>query len=74
MDRQRLHDTLFAIVVGVVLGVTIWSLSQRGGIETPVSPLQKTPSATEQMIERGELSNAPARFWSTDSTQGKEAQ
>jgi len=90
MDRPRIHNTLFAILVGAVLGVTVWSLSQRTGgsisfdnpiadvvkeqpaAEAPVPIEKKKPSITDRMIERGELSKTPAKFWGKDKAPGQE--
>lgn len=71
MLRDKLVSAAFAIIIGLVLGVTAWSVSVRSGglmrIESPSAVLPQDDGAqddeTKAMIERGELSDHPARFW-----------
>jgi hypothetical protein len=87
MPATKLANALFALAVGVVLGVTAWAVSERAGglvrepgtvsrkaqeITTMARPDEtagataadaESTGRTERMIESGELSDHPARFY-----------
>ncbi len=73
MLRDKLVSAAFALVIGIVLGVTAWSVSVRSGgmmsIESPAierameEALSPQDDETKAMIQGGELSDHPARFW-----------
>ncbi|MBN1283213.1 MAG: hypothetical protein JXA24_05500 [Proteobacteria bacterium] len=73
MANARIHNALFALLVGLVLGITAWSLLQRSGpprlpaIPELAPPAAKAPSRIERMIESGELSREPALFWGPEA-------
>ena len=81
MLKDKLVSAAFAIVVGIVLGVTVWSVSVRSGglmrVESPAierameEAVLPQDDETKAMIERGELSDHPARFWRRGDGEGR---
>ena len=90
MPAMKLSNTLFALVIGIVLGVTAWAVSERSGglVRESDTVTQKTQELaeraraedaaepegadyeasgrTERMIQSGELSDHPAKFYRRD--------
>lgn len=76
---KRRDNIIFGLILGVVIGVTAWSVSARepGLFGTVPVPKKSAPAAeaaapqepskakgkVEQLIERGKLSKKPARFY-----------
>ena len=63
MQRARLHNLLFALVLGVVLGITAWSVLVREPGLFRLAPVLKRmpvqPTATQPPIEAGTPPPAP---------------
>ena len=74
---KRIHNILFALIIGLILGVTVYAIEtqmpQMSARELPVKiqnespPLERTKAAneTEKMIDRGELSNHEGKYYKT---------
>ena len=63
MQRARLHNLLFALALGVVLGITAWSLAVREPALFRLAPVLRRlpiqPVAPEPQLERGTPPPAP---------------
>jgi hypothetical protein len=64
---KRIHNIIFALLIGLVLGVTAYSVYSRLPAQV-VSPAEsressESSSKTERMIENGELSDHPAKYY-----------
>jgi len=64
----RIHTLIFALFIGLILGVTAYALNAR----MPEAPARALPveiskkastNDTEKMIDRGELSNHEANYY-----------
>ena len=79
MRGSKLQSFIFASVVGIVIGVTAWSVYSREPWRFKVKPIQtevkvedevekddkedKKKTKTERMIESGALSDHPAMYY-----------
>lgn len=68
MQRQKLNNIIFAIVVAAILAVTIWRVLPENEKTTTVEPMQtqtqaEPDDATIELIKKGSLSDKPARDW-----------
>ncbi len=67
----RLHNVIFAVLLGIILGITAYALDTRTpemekaplSIEVPVENPGKNRTETERMIDAGELSDHPAKYY-----------
>ncbi len=64
----RIHNILFALLIGLILGVTVYALNARmpeaPARVLPVEINRKAPANdTEKLIDRGELSNHEATYY-----------
>jgi len=90
MPAMKLANALFALVVGIVLGVTAWAVAERSGglVREPGTVARKAQELaaraqaqgaaesessddeakgrTERMIQSGDLSDHPAKFYRRD--------
>ena len=70
-DRRRIHNILFAILLGIVLGVTAYALHTRMpswglpdySIPRAAVSKERKSNETERMIESGELSDHKASYY-----------
>jgi len=64
---KRVHGIIFALLIGLVLGVTAYSVYSRlpSQVVLPAESREsdKISSETERMIESGELSDHPAKYY-----------
>lgn len=64
---KRVHNIIFALLLGLVLGVTAYSVYSRlPSLELSQAESResdKISSETERMIESGELSDHPAKYY-----------
>lgn len=66
--KRRVHNLLFALLLGAVLGATAYALHTRmpslgTSFGLPREAQSKEKSKTERMIESGELSDHEAKYY-----------
>jgi hypothetical protein len=62
MEKQRLNNFVFAIIIVAVLAITVWRVLPRAERVEATTPAQ-TQDATMELIKKGVLSDAPAKDW-----------